>query len=302
MRASVLLLGLGLLNCSAEPGAAGAGSSRASASASQRPVSSSSAATVPSASSNVSEGSAKPVVSSSAGVPIPEGVVLEDGEAAVAKLAPFEAGLSAQDLATRTDAAIAICGPSLALDAEPWGRAQDKAGQPIKPQYSNCAATTLSKLYLQRALAMEAKDAELQKGYFALALAADPAASLPASSAAPLTAAFTAAKKVKSNVRAGAVSSSDESMTSALEATAASMVPYIRVCHVLGLRNNPNVQGRITLNVVLDGAGRVIDASDTTDLPDSGVAACARSYGARATYPKPKGPFAKLSLPFLAVP
>jgi hypothetical protein len=160
----------------------------------------------------------------------------------------------------------------------------------------------LSKLYLQRALAMEAKDAELQKGYFALALAADPAASLPASSAAPLTAAFTAAKKVKSNVRAGAVSSSDESMTSALEATAASMVPYIRVCHVLGLRNNPNVQGRITLNVVLDGAGRVIDASDTTDLPDSGVAACARSYGARATYPKPKGPFAKLSLPFLAVP
>ena len=63
-----------------------------------------------------------------------------------------------------------------------------------------------------------------------------------------------------------------------------------RLCYENGLRNNPNLQGRVAVKFVIDRAGSVGMTGDGgSDLPDQGVVSCVvRAFG-NLSFPQPEG-------------
>jgi hypothetical protein len=63
-----------------------------------------------------------------------------------------------------------------------------------------------------------------------------------------------------------------------------------RLCYENGLRNNPNLQGRVAVKFVIDRAGSVAMNSDGgSDLPDQAVVSCiVRAFG-NLSFPQPEG-------------
>jgi hypothetical protein len=63
-----------------------------------------------------------------------------------------------------------------------------------------------------------------------------------------------------------------------------------RLCYENGMRNNPNLQGRVTVKFIIDRSGAVsMTADGGSDLPDQGVVQCVvRGFG-NLSFPQPEG-------------
>jgi hypothetical protein len=66
---------------------------------------------------------------------------------------------------------------------------------------------------------------------------------------------------------------------------------HFTACYQNGLRNNPNLQGRVVVKFVIDPSGAVKTASDGGgDLPDPQVVQCiVRAVKDNLSFPQPEG-------------
>jgi hypothetical protein len=63
-----------------------------------------------------------------------------------------------------------------------------------------------------------------------------------------------------------------------------------RLCYENGLRNNPNLQGRVVARLTIEASGEVADAVDGgSDLPDASVVACIVRGFKGLMFPQPEG-------------
>jgi hypothetical protein len=76
-----------------------------------------------------------------------------------------------------------------------------------------------------------------------------------------------------------------------------------RLCYENGLRNNPNLQGRVTVKFVIDRSGAVATTSDGgSDLPDTSVVQCIlRGFG-NLNFPQPEGGMVTVVFPIILNP
>ncbi len=75
-----------------------------------------------------------------------------------------------------------------------------------------------------------------------------------------------------------------------------------RLCYENGLRNNPNLQGRITVRFVIGRDGRVSNVVGGGDLPNAGVVSCVKRSFYGLTFPRPKGGIVTVSYPIVFSP
>ena len=76
-----------------------------------------------------------------------------------------------------------------------------------------------------------------------------------------------------------------------------------RLCYENGMRNNPNLQGRVTVKFVIDRSGAVAMTADGgSDLPDQGVVQCVvRGFG-NLSFPQPEGGVVTVVYPIMFNP
>jgi hypothetical protein len=76
-----------------------------------------------------------------------------------------------------------------------------------------------------------------------------------------------------------------------------------RLCYENGMRNNPNLQGRVTVKFVIDRSGAVgMTADGGSDLPDQGVVQCVvRGFG-NLSFPQPEGGMVTVVYPIMFNP
>jgi hypothetical protein len=76
-----------------------------------------------------------------------------------------------------------------------------------------------------------------------------------------------------------------------------------RLCYENGLRNNPNLQGRVTVKFVIDRSGAVAMTADGgSDIPDGGVVSCVvRGFG-NLSFPQPEGGMVTVVYPIMFAP
>ena len=238
---------------------------------------------------------------------------MRDADSELKAIDPFNE--TAADSPQRLQTAMKLCGEPTSIS--PWGEPSDapwgkevpeEKPVPTKPSaVSRCAAESHAKLYLRSAtLLADSKSPESQRtaelhGYYALAL--DPKARLPAG----VNAATDKLRKSKprlpaADVRVDAVTSSDESAKKGVEAEAAALLPTLRLCHASGLRNNPNLQGKLSMQALVEPDGRLSDIKTFGSLPDASVAKCATEFAARSKLSPPSTAGRKISFVFVFTP
>jgi hypothetical protein len=76
-----------------------------------------------------------------------------------------------------------------------------------------------------------------------------------------------------------------------------------RLCYENGMRNNPNLQGRVTVKFIIDRSGAVsMTADGGSDLPDQGVVQCVvRGFG-NLSFPQPEGGMVTVVYPIMFNP
>jgi hypothetical protein len=76
-----------------------------------------------------------------------------------------------------------------------------------------------------------------------------------------------------------------------------------RLCYENGMRNNPNLQGRVTVKFVIDRSGAVAMTADGgSDIPDSSVVQCVvRGFG-NLSFPQPEGGMVTVVYPIMFNP
>jgi len=76
-----------------------------------------------------------------------------------------------------------------------------------------------------------------------------------------------------------------------------------RLCYENGLRNNPNLQGRVTVKFVIDRSGAVgMTADGGSDIPDGAVVGCVvRGFG-NLSFPQPEGGMVTVVYPIIFNP
>jgi hypothetical protein len=76
-----------------------------------------------------------------------------------------------------------------------------------------------------------------------------------------------------------------------------------RLCYENGLRNSPNLQGRVTVKFVIDRSGAVAMTADAgSDIPDSSVTQCVvRGFG-NLSFPQPEGGVVTVVYPIMFNP
>ena len=259
---------------------------------------------------SVAASAPRPPGSASAGsTPEPDGASpsaldppkLRDAEREIATIAPFdEAGPA--EAKQRVAAALAVCGDF--REPAVWGRDGDGSGAaPSGELVSLCAPATAAKLLVLSASLEANDDAEGAKRSVKLALALDPNLELPPAAPAPLRTAFAEAKKRKpGTVRLGAITTTATTGQKSLEDSLARLVPQFRACYTLGLLDNPNLQGRVSILAVLGEAGRVQSATASGDIPDGRVVKCATNVIRRAVLAPPDRAPARIAVPLLASP
>ena len=139
--------------------------------------------------------------------------------------------------------------------------------------------------------------------YYALAL--DPKASLPAGANAAAKATLEAVKKPQKRfiwivpaVRVGAVTTSDEVARKDLENAAAALEPTLRLCYASGLRNNPNLQGSLSMRALVEPDGRLSDIKTYGSLPDADVVRCLTAFATRSKLNAPRRTPTKVTIQF----
>ena len=75
-----------------------------------------------------------------------------------------------------------------------------------------------------------------------------------------------------------------------------------RLCYESGLRNNPNLQGRVAVRFIIGRDGRVSNVGGAGDLPDSGVVSCVTRAFYGLSFPSPDGGIVQVSYPIVFTP
>ncbi|MBW2528998.1 MAG: energy transducer TonB [Deltaproteobacteria bacterium] len=75
-----------------------------------------------------------------------------------------------------------------------------------------------------------------------------------------------------------------------------------RLCYENGLRNNPNLQGRVAVRFIIGRDGRVSNVGGAGDLPDSGVISCVTRAFYGLSFPAPDGGIVQVSYPIVFTP
>ncbi|MFO0554860.1 MAG: AgmX/PglI C-terminal domain-containing protein [Polyangiaceae bacterium] len=76
-----------------------------------------------------------------------------------------------------------------------------------------------------------------------------------------------------------------------------------RACYEAGLRNNPNLQGRVTVGFVIGADGAVGSVNNAgSDLPDAGVVSCVVGSFRGLSFSAPEGGIVKVSYPIVFTP
>ncbi|HXK20065.1 MAG TPA: AgmX/PglI C-terminal domain-containing protein [Polyangiaceae bacterium] len=75
-----------------------------------------------------------------------------------------------------------------------------------------------------------------------------------------------------------------------------------RNCYEVGLRSNPNLEGRVTARFVIGRDGAVSNVSAGGDLPDAGVRSCVASAFYGLSFPSPDGGIVTVSYPIMLTP
>lgn len=75
-----------------------------------------------------------------------------------------------------------------------------------------------------------------------------------------------------------------------------------RACYEVGLRTNPNLEGRVSARFVIGRDGAVSNVSASGDLPDAGVKSCVASAFYGLSFPTPENGIVTVSYPILLTP
>jgi hypothetical protein len=76
-----------------------------------------------------------------------------------------------------------------------------------------------------------------------------------------------------------------------------------RLCYENGLRNNPNLQGRVTVKFVIDRSGAVAMTADGgSDIPDTSVSQCVVRWFGNLSFPQPEGGMVTVVYPIMFNP
>ncbi|HEY6079807.1 MAG TPA: AgmX/PglI C-terminal domain-containing protein [Polyangiaceae bacterium] len=75
-----------------------------------------------------------------------------------------------------------------------------------------------------------------------------------------------------------------------------------RACYEVGLRSNPNLEGRVTARFVIGSDGAVSNVSAGGDLPDAQVKSCVASAFYGLSFPTPEGGIVTVNYPIMLTP
>ncbi len=75
-----------------------------------------------------------------------------------------------------------------------------------------------------------------------------------------------------------------------------------RVCYQSGLKNNPNLQGRVVVSFIIGRDGTVSGTGGGGDLPDAGVVGCVAGAFSALTFPQPDGGIVTVRYPIVFTP
>ncbi|MBW2458754.1 MAG: AgmX/PglI C-terminal domain-containing protein [Deltaproteobacteria bacterium] len=75
-----------------------------------------------------------------------------------------------------------------------------------------------------------------------------------------------------------------------------------RVCYQSGLKNNPNLQGRVVVSFIIGRDGTVSGVGGGGDLPDASVVGCVAGAFSALTFPQPEGGIVTVRYPIVFTP
>ncbi len=103
-------------------------------------------------------------------------------------------------------------------------------------------------------------------------------------------------------VRMGATSVSGRLPPEVIQRIVRQNFGRFRLCYENGLRNNPNLQGRVVVRFVIGRDGRVSNVGGGGDLPDGGVTSCVTRAFYGLSFPQPEGGIVTVSYPIVFTP
>ncbi len=103
-------------------------------------------------------------------------------------------------------------------------------------------------------------------------------------------------------VRMGATSVSGRLPPEVIQRIVRQNFGRFRLCYENGLRNNPNLQGRVTVRFVISRKGTVSNVSGGGDLPDGGVVSCVTRAFYSLSFPQPEGGIVTVGYPIMFAP
>jgi Ca-activated chloride channel family protein len=104
-------------------------------------------------------------------------------------------------------------------------------------------------------------------------------------------------------VRMGATSVSGRLPPEVIQRIVRQNFGRFRLCYENGLRNNFNLQGRVTVRFVIDRAGAVSSVSNGgSDMPDNGVVSCVMRAFWGLSFPQPEGGIVTVTYPIMFSP
>jgi hypothetical protein len=103
-------------------------------------------------------------------------------------------------------------------------------------------------------------------------------------------------------VRMGATSVSGRLPPEVIQRIVRQNFGRFRLCYENGLRNNPNLQGRVSVRFVITRQGTVSNVSGGGDLPDGGVVSCVTRAFYGLTFPQPEGGIVTVGYPIMFQP
>ncbi|MBK6513779.1 MAG: FHA domain-containing protein [Polyangiaceae bacterium] len=104
------------------------------------------------------------------------------------------------------------------------------------------------------------------------------------------------------SVRMGATSVSGRLPPEVIQRIVRQNFGRFRLCYENGLRNNPNLAGRVSVSFTIGRDGSVGSVSGGGDLPDAGVIGCVTKGFYGLSFPQPEGGVVKVSYPIAFAP
>lgn len=104
------------------------------------------------------------------------------------------------------------------------------------------------------------------------------------------------------SVRMGATSVSGRLPPEVIQRIVRQNFGRFRLCYENGLRNNPNLQGRVQVSFVIGRDGSVGSVGGGGDLPDGNVVSCVTRAFYGLSFPQPEGGIVKVTYPIMFSP